>query len=46
MHVRLAEPVKQIAKSKKAFDPLVLRQVSEASDDGRIDGKKFTQAAS
>jgi hypothetical protein len=46
VHVGLAKNFKQIAKSEKTFDPFVLWQRAEASDDDRIDGEKFTQAAS
>jgi hypothetical protein len=44
--VGLAKNFKQIAKSKKTFDPFVLWQRPEAADDGRINGEKSTQAAS
>jgi hypothetical protein len=46
VHVGLAENLKQLAKSEKTFDPFVLWQRSEASDDGRIDREEFTQASS
>jgi hypothetical protein len=46
MHVRLSEPVYQIAKSEKAFHSLVLRQLTQTPDHPGIDREKSTQACS
>ena len=44
MDVRLPEAVYQIAKSKKAFHLLALRQFTQPPDNSRINGEKPTQA--
>jgi hypothetical protein len=42
--VGLSEAVYQIAKSKKAFHSLVLRQFTQSPDNSGVDGEKSTQA--
>jgi hypothetical protein len=44
VHVGLTEGVHQIAKSKKTFHSLVLRQFAQSPDNSRVDGEKSTQA--
>lgn len=44
MDVRLPEAVYQVAKGKKAFHLLALRQCTQSPDNSRVDGEKPTQA--
>jgi hypothetical protein len=44
--VGLTKNINQIAKSKEAFDSLVLWQRTQAADDRGVDGEKFTQSSS
>jgi hypothetical protein len=46
VYVALTKDLNQIAKSQEAFHPFVLRQLTQPTDDGGVDGKKSTQASS
>ena len=44
MHVRSAKSFDQVAEGQQALHLFVLREFSQAPDDGRIDGKEPIQA--